>query len=84
MIIQKIREAERDAIHDEFEEQIGQMVSGVVTRSEGAAATVSLGGTEAILPRSEQIPGETYHANERIRATIFEVRKVGSRVKIIL
>ena len=84
VIIQKIREAERDAIHDEFEEQIGQMVSGVVTRSEGAAATVSLGGTEAILPRSEQIPGENYHANERIRATIFEVRKVGSRVKIIL
>jgi N utilization substance protein A len=84
VIIQKIREAERDAIHDEFEEQIGQMVSGVVTRSEGAAATVTLGGTESILPRSEQIPGETYHANERIRATIFEVRKVGSRVKIIL
>ncbi|MFM7034596.1 MAG: transcription termination factor NusA [Planctomycetia bacterium] len=84
VIIQKIREAERDAIHDEYEEQVGQMISGVVTRSEGAAATVSLGGTEAILPRSEQIPGETYHANERIRATIFEVRKVGSRVKIIL
>jgi N utilization substance protein A len=84
VIIQKIREAERDAIHDEYEEQIGQMISGVVTRSEGAAATVSLGGTEAILPRSEQIPGESYHANERIRATIFEVRKVGSRVKIIL
>jgi N utilization substance protein A len=84
VIIQKIREAERDAIHDEFEEQIGQMVSGVVTRFEGAAATVSLGATEAILPRSEQIPGESYHPNERIRATIFEVRKVGSRVKIIL
>ncbi|MFM8292337.1 MAG: NusA N-terminal domain-containing protein, partial [Planctomycetia bacterium] len=42
VIIQKIREAERDAIHDEFEEQIGQMVSGVVTRHEGAAATVTL------------------------------------------
>jgi N utilization substance protein A len=78
VIIQKIREAERDAIHDEFEEQIGQMVSGVVARFEGATATV------AILPRSEQIPGESYHPNERIRATIFEVRKVGSRVKIIL
>ena len=84
VIIQKIREAERDAIHDEFEEQIGQMVSGVVTRFEGATATVQLGATEAILPRSEQIPGEAYHPNERIRATIFEVRKVGSRVKIIL
>jgi N utilization substance protein A len=84
VIIQKIREAERDAIHDEFEEQIGQMVSGVVARCEGAAATVTLGATEAILPRSEQIPGEAYHPGERIRATIFEVRKVGSRVKIIL
>ena len=84
VIIQKIREAERDAIHDEFEEQIGQMVSGVVTRFEGATATVQLGTNEAILPRSEQIPGESYHPNERIRATIFEVRKVGSRVKIIL
>ncbi len=84
VIIQKIREAERDSIHDEFEEQIGQMISGVVTRFEGATATVSLGATEAILPRSEQIPGESYHPNERIRATIFEVRKVGSRVKIIL
>jgi N utilization substance protein A len=84
VIIQKIREAERDAIHDEFEDQIGQMVSGVVNRFEGAAATVTLGATEAILPRSEQIPGESFHANERIRATIFEVRKVGSRVKIIL
>ncbi len=84
VIIQKIREAERDAIHDEFEEQVGHMVSGVVTRFEGATATVALGNQEAILPRSEQIPGESFHANERIRATIFEVRKVGSRVKIIL
>jgi len=84
VIIQKIREAERDAIHDEFEEQIGQMVSGVVSRFEGATATVTLGAQEAILPRSEQIPGESYHPNERVRATIFEVRKVGSRVKIIL
>jgi N utilization substance protein A len=55
-----------------------------VTRFEGATATVTLGATETILPRSEQIPGESYHPNERIRATIFEVRKVGSRVKIIL
>ena len=84
VIIQKIREAERDAIHDEFEEQIGQMVSGVVTRFEGATATVQVSSQEAILPRSEQIPGESYHPNERVRATIFEVRKVGSRVKIIL
>ncbi len=84
VIIQKIREAERDALFDEYNEQIGQMVSGVVQRYEGGAATVSLGNSEAILPRSEQIPGESHHPNERVRATICEVRKHGSRVKIIL
>jgi N utilization substance protein A len=84
VIIQKIREAERDALFDEYQEQIGQMVSGVVQRYEGGVATVSLGNTESLLPKSEQIPGETHHPNERVRATIFEVKKAGSRVKIIL
>jgi N utilization substance protein A len=84
VIIQKIREAERDALYDEYNELLGQMVSGVVQRYEGGAATVSLGNSEAILPRSEQIPGETHHPNERVRATVCEVRKAGSRVKIIL
>ena len=60
------------------------MVPGVVQKYENGTATVSLGNTEAILPRSEQIPGETHHPNERVRATVFEVKKVGSRVKVIL
>jgi transcription termination/antitermination protein NusA len=84
VMIQKIREAERDALYDEYSELIGDMVSGVVQRYEGGAATVSLGNVEAILPRSEQIPGETHHVNERVRATVFEVRKSGSRIKVIL
>lgn len=84
VMIQKIREAERDALFDEYTEQIGDMVSGVIHRYEGAAATVALPNVEAILPRSEQIPGETHHVNERVRATVFEVRKSGSRVKVIL
>ncbi|MBI2827395.1 MAG: transcription termination factor NusA [Planctomycetia bacterium] len=84
VIIQKVREAERDALYDEYEEQRGQLVTGVVQRYEGGAATVSLPNCEAILPRSEQIPGETHHANERVRATVCEVRKHGTRVKVIL
>ena len=84
VIIQKIREAERDALYNLYDAQIGEMVTGVVQRYEGGAATVALPDVEAILPRSEQIPGETHHANERVRATVFEVRKAGSRVKIIL
>ena len=84
VMIQKIREAERDALFDEYEELRGQLVTGVVQRYEGGAATVALGNVEAILPRGEQIPGETHHANERVRASVYDVRKVGSRVKIIL
>jgi len=84
VMIQKIREAERDALYEEYTEQIGDMVSGIIHRYEGAAATVALANVEAILPRSEQIPGETHHVNERVRATVFEVRKSGSRVKVIL
>jgi N utilization substance protein A len=84
VMIQKIREAERDSLYDEYTEQIGDMVSGVIHRYEGGAATVALANVEAILPRSEQIPGETHHVNERVRATVFEVRKSGSRVKVIL
>jgi N utilization substance protein A len=84
VIIQKIREAERDSLFDEFEEQRGDLVTGTVQRFEGGAVIVNLGKTDGILPRSEQIPGESYHPNERIRAIILDVRKVGQRVKIIL
>jgi N utilization substance protein A len=83
-MIQKIREAERDALFDEYEEMRGQLVTGVIQRYEGGAATVTLANVEAILPKGEQIPGETHHANERVRATIYEVKKAGSRVKVIL
>src|SRR5262249_4633847 len=69
VMIQKIREAERDALYDEYTELIGHMVSGVIQRYEGGAATVQLANVEAILPRGEQIPGETHHVNERVRAT---------------
>jgi len=84
VIIQKIREAERDALHEEYDELIGQMVNGVVHRSEGGATIVTLDNVESILPRSEQIPGESFHANDRVRAVVYEVRKQGSRVKVVL
>src|SRR4051812_18693613 len=84
VIIQKIREAERDSLFDEFEEQRGDLMTGTVQRFEGGAVIVNLGKTDALLPRGEQIPGESHHPNERVRATILDVRKVGQRVKIIL
>jgi N utilization substance protein A len=84
VMIQKMREAERDALYDEYMEQMDQLITGVVQRYDGGAATVQLPNAEAILPKSEQIPGETHHNNERVRATICEVKKVGTRVKIVL
>jgi len=84
VMIQKIREAERDALFDDYVQMRGQIVNGTVGRFEGGAATVNLGKVEGVLPRSEQIPGESYRAGERVRAVITDVRKVGSRVRIIL
>ena len=84
VMIQKIREAGARCPVDEYTELIGHMVSGVIQRYEGGAASVQLTNVEAILPRGEQIPGETHHVNERVRTTVFEVRKSGSREKVIL
>lgn len=84
MMIQKIREAECNAVFDEYAAMKGDLVQGTVQRFEGGAATVTVGKSESILPKSEQIPGETHHVNERVKAVILDVRKVGHRVKIIL
>ncbi|MBI3822785.1 MAG: transcription termination factor NusA [Planctomycetes bacterium] len=84
VMIQKIREAECSAVFNEYAAMKGDLVHGAVTRHEGGACIVNLGKTESILPRGEQIPGETHHANERIKAVILEVKKQGHRVKIVL
>ncbi|MFO0410874.1 MAG: transcription termination factor NusA, partial [Planctomycetota bacterium] len=79
-----LKEAERDARLDEFHEQVGQLVTGIVQRTEKGLTIVQLGNVEAILPKSEQIPGEAYHNGSRVRAVIYEVKASGNRVKIIL
>jgi N utilization substance protein A len=84
LMIQKIREAESEALFGEFANQKGDLVVAAVQRFESGAATCTLGKSEAYLPRSEQIPGESYHVGERIKAVILDVRKTGHRVKIVL
>ena len=84
VIIQKIREAERDALYDEYAALRGHIVTGTITRLEGGTATVNLGKVEGLLPRGEQIPGESHRVGERVRAVVIDVRKAGSRVRIIL
>jgi transcription termination/antitermination protein NusA len=84
VMIQKIREAERDALYQEYTDMQGQIVTGTIGTCVGGTASINLGKVEGILPRSEQIPGESYRPGERVRAIIVDVRKLGSRVKIIL
>jgi N utilization substance protein A len=83
-MIQKIREAECKSVFDEYVNMKGDLVEGTITRHEGGASIVTLGKTEALLPRSEQIPGESHHVNQRVKAVVLDVKKVGHRVKIIL
>ncbi|MBX3444208.1 MAG: transcription termination factor NusA [Planctomyces sp.] len=84
VMIQKIREAERDSLFDEFNDMRSQMVTGAITRVDQGAASVNIGKIEALLPKSEQIPGETYKVGERVRCIVLEVRKSGTRIKVIL
>jgi N utilization substance protein A len=84
VMIQKIREAERGSIYDEFIDRQGTVVTGTITRFEGGAMIVNLGRAEGFLPRSEQIPGETHHPGERIRCLILEVRQAPHQIKIVL
>jgi len=84
VIIQKIREAESDIIFLEYTGQKGALVTGTVQRFEGGSLIANLEKTEAIMPRSEQIPGEHFQPGERIRAIIMDVRKVNEQTRIVL
>src|ERR1041385_233534 len=84
VMIQLIRQDERGSIYEEFKDRVATIVTGTVARFEGGAMIVSLGRVEAIMPRSEQIPGETHQVGERVQALILEVRDTPSAVKIIL
>ena len=84
VMIQKIREAESDTVFGEFSGKKGELITGIVQRVDAGTCILTLGKSEAILPRSEQIPGETHHVGERVKAVVFEVRRNGHRVKIVL
>jgi N utilization substance protein A len=85
VMIQKIREAECSSVYDDYIHRKGELVIGTIQRIENGSALVSIGNrTEAFLPRSEMIPGETPHVGQRIKAIILDVRKMGNRVRIVL
>ncbi|RKY12809.1 MAG: transcription termination factor NusA, partial [Planctomycetota bacterium] len=85
VMIQKIKSDERDSIYAQPVQRKGEIVSGTVARFEGGSMIITLENrVEAIMPRAEQITGESHHPSERIRAMIFDVRESASQVKIVL
>jgi len=84
IIIQKVKDAERDNIYDEYKDRKGELVNGFVQRFEGGNIIVNLGRAEGVVPISEQIQRETYKRGERIRAYLFDVKKISKGPQIIL
>jgi N utilization substance protein A len=85
VMIQKIKADERDSIYTEYIQRKGEIINGVVGRFEGGTLIVNLENrVEAIMPKSEQITGESHHPGERVRAMILDVRESSSQVKIVL
>src|SRR6202045_3445743 len=75
VIVQKVREAERDRQYDEYKDRIGDIVNGIVKRVEYGNVVVDLGRGEAIVRRDELLPRETFRNGDRIRAFIYDVRR---------
>lgn len=84
VILQRIREAERDALYKTYTEREGEIVSGTVHKIEPHQVTLSLGKAEAVLPRGEQIPTENYKEGQRLRAYVSSVAKTSRGPQIIL
>jgi N utilization substance protein A len=84
VILQKVKEAEREIIYNEFKKKEGQMVHGVIIRQERGIYIVDLGKTEGIIPQKEQVPKEGFRRGDRVRAYILEVKNSSKGPQIIL
>jgi len=84
VILQRIREAERDALYNNFSEREGEIINGTVQSVTAQGATLNLGRTEALLPKNQQVPGERYSVHQRLRAYVLEVRKTPRGPQIIV
>ena len=84
IIIQKVREAEREMVYNEYKDKVGEVVTGIVQRFDKGDIIVTLGKGEAILPKREQVRGEVYHQGDRVRAYILEVERFAKGPQIVL
>jgi len=84
VILQRIREAERDALFSSYADREGELINGMVANITSQAITLNLGRTEAVMPRNQQVPGERYRIGQRIRAYVMEVRRSSRGPQIVV
>jgi N utilization substance protein A len=84
VIVQKVRDAERERQYEEFKDRIGEIVHGVVKRAEFGSVVVDLGRGEGVIRRDEMIPRENFKVNDRVRAYIYDVRREARGPQIFL
>jgi len=75
VVLQKIRDYERDTVYDEFHDKQGEVLNGVVQRADPRAVIVELGKAEAVMPAREQVPTERYRPSQRVKVLLVEVNK---------
>lgn len=84
VVMQRIKEAERGIVYEEFNNKESDIVTGIIQRTEKKNVIVDLGKTEAVIPPTEQTPNEEYNFNERIKAYVIEVKKTTKGPQVIL
>lgn len=84
VLLQRVREAEREQLYEDFSGREGELVNGTVQSVSGQHLTIGLGRTEAILPKSQQVPGERYRAHDKIRVYVLEVRRTNRGPQIFV
>jgi N utilization substance protein A len=84
VILQRMREAEREAQFQEYQDRVGDLVTGTVQSEAADTVTIGLGRSEAILPRSQQIAGERYQMHDKVRAYVMEVKRTNRGPQIVV
>jgi N utilization substance protein A len=84
VILQRVREAEREMLYEDFSAREGEIVNGTVQSVSGQNITIGLGRTEAVLPKSQQVPSERYRAHDKIRVYVLEVRRTNRGPQIFV
>lgn len=83
-LFEKLRDAEKDIVYSEFQGKVGEIITGIVLKSDKEGVTVSIGKTEAILPKKEMIPGDYYTRGDYIRALLLEIKLIKGWPQLVL